>query len=566
MIKELKLCYGLPHLAIFPRQAEADIFEFLDFTSGGDEYGFKISVANDLTLGWIPTPINTKSTLNRDSVLIDDVVPFLHTDGNITETMTLLLTANSMNSLYKNIGDIFKYRTKARNYTNHELEYNPVYLQVRLQGEKYTRYALIYNIEVVVDINYGGNKPSAHVTLDITRTNAWSGLPPTDNPRKWWKVKANETDISSSDVIFGGTHEIQETIENGVSYGSVGTPLYPTADQNWIDIPKEMIDGDAPAPALIRVKAIRNLSELYVARVSKPNSVSELSGGTLRQRFCNFNGCDGSNPNNVASAIYGAKKKSDGIRYVDRFVSTRTTRWGSDAVASYPSRIDSVTMNGRYAIYLRGRYNTVGGLATANLEIRQAGITQVDFSKVLANTNSDYDQTLWHYIDEVTFPLTGKTAKDPSGLGLFVPTTATGEDMVISLEIDDVDATDYYELIDLFLIPLDGQLTSFKRLDAPSSGGNADRQFIIDSCGYFNGDATSPLATVRIIDDVSSPLAYEDNQSEIASRLFYLDPAHDNRIFFFAYTDQAISEAGHGAQMELEVSVDYVPRWYGESY
>lgn len=559
MFEIVTLHYAHPPVADHPESVETQ-HDTLPFVVPQSSTGYAIRVTDD-GYGWLPIHTTNKAILERNSVLSDGRVPYLYSDGAVEETIELVLVGASLTDYSKQVSRLWLFRDRARAYYEEEVNPYPVYLEVRMEGERYSRYSLITNIEITVehDPPSRSTSPSGIITLQVTRDVHWYGVPPLWNPISWVKLK-DDTFPKTADLSLysDSTHLFNETITN--HYISATT-------RNYVDVPADDIPGDAPCDVMLLVETDSAMDEIIVARVAKPSLNDE--DGTPRHRFYNFAAYRGYDFVGTPGLI-GTTSTGYGLgasEYVYRFDGDRTLVWGvEDALID---KLDVNLLAGRFMVFARGRMGTTNTDVSVTLELHQQGYyTVAVFEDIAIPNGGDTGIVQMDYLGEMVIPIVGKGLSHYDGRGLYVvPDDPVNyvEAFSIHFKVTGATGTDYYDLIDLVLIPIDESVIRITQGD-PGAAPGANRRFVLDGTGYINRDKTTPLMEGAVI-AASGAEAGEYTQGDISltGQRLTLKPGVVNSLFFFGSSQYSGGGSNIHAQADFEVYVNLVPKWYGLS-
>jgi hypothetical protein len=474
--------------------------------------------------------------------------------GNVIETMRLTLVNPDVAPKAEIMTQVLRLVNQCRAFHASEFQTAPVYLGLQYDGAAGAQYALVYNIEVDMQIDPYIEENQSVITLAIEREPTWRGLPPGANPMLWGFYKKdwlpssdiNVTDTGQydySNLTFIGTLTSHFSLTDGLVYpfDEVGTSNF-----NYIDIPADLIDGDYPADALVNFKAkTTGVSKLHIARDTRTDLFPGNNNNATTQRKRNtFNGGDCTvtsvNPTSVKTIDANGVLSNGSI--VNRYVLVLTYAVGTisgQAVASW-SRVIS-QYPGRYAAFLRAQV-TAGTVTNTKFQLQWAtGASNINLQQTesVRLNQTGYGLT---YLGDVDFTLLGSKYISSDGTGL-----NTGTTFELRLYTSKSSAeTPTIKIWDLVLMPID-EPNGVIVINFASLGVN-DYAFL-DKTGYFAGGHIEDTAVTR--------QTSTDYQRRMTGEAISLIPGVTNRLYFLPDISSPAPTVPH------EVQISLIPRWQG---
>lgn len=492
--------------------------------------------------------------------------------GNVTETIRLTVHASTNVQLAAMLAKMGRMIGDCRNFWITRSQIEPVYIKHQVVGEPGPRYALLYNIDMVVEPPETINDTTRDVTLSIEREGAWRGVSPGDNPKRW-NIENNlaQTFTLADASLITTTKQLSySTIANKLEFATISTI---GANRNFVDIPAASIPGDAPALLCLLANPSYDSDtgiDLFVSRVSKPLSLPDRDDGTILPHYLDFSaaaslslGTDTTfttdNNNGIAYPPISANLRVATVSFAT--VATATSRVVWSANTGTNPHMDWTLLQGRYMVFLRARQNSgAAGNTTAYIEYADAesGVFATSNTVTLplatdSPTTTDIPLT---YMGIINIPLNGRSQSLVSGGGLKVSDSVTEFDSGFSMLLYVARSTGAatVTIVDIVFVPIDEGCI---RLTPPSSIGSAGIYSIYDETGYFNHGLTELFTTSRV---TSGSLVDVDLPVEPRGSPFNLVPGKTNRLYFLYQKFNGTHAEPLGT---LTVSINIVPRWYG---
>lgn len=492
-------------------------------------------------------------------------------DASVNDTITLIFESDDPALRAAAIGQLSRFILAARNFFQTDWgSANPVYLELRPAGATDSQYALVTDIKLAVnqDVLYQPEY-QAKVTLIVRREPFWRmGVPPGENAKRWtlftrgrfpsnvvsptefiesWYTLTNPSAISGADSM------IEKTV---TPFDSAGTN-----DTNYIDIPAEMIPGDAPALALVTIRPAGGGSgkrdHVFISRDTKQqyfptvNTVIPANTGTVGNRR-NRNSLNGGDT--IVSGAWAVFADVLGVRSAGSTTTAYVLRHNNSLVANNEVAtwlISRTQFQGRYAVFVRARL--VSG-ATANLTLRVEAVpSPTTTSPVLIST------------PDVALASTGNTATYLGTLdftpGALFPRNITGAvdagSVALRIVINKAAAVAVdLRIADILLMPIDEPFMYIAPPD-PSLGWATYDPLVADSTGLYS--------SLTGTSTVNGGAVYVGNNTADDSRFpqpfrgypIVLEPGVTNRLYInYIAPDQSENTT-------RRIYVDIVPRVRG---
>jgi hypothetical protein len=498
---------------------------------------------------------------------------------NVTETIVLTVATDEDEARNRAIQQLQSFALAAQNFFTSGGYVQPVYIRLKPHGIKFRQYALIYNLEIDVDMDVLKKDEAGTITLTIEREPLWRALAPGENPKLYQFIEVAgrypQSDGSAGAIANGKYNayslslmtSLTVTPEAGVARSfatGVKSPFDEIkgissdgTEQNYISIPASSIPGDAPALALISLQntSAVSLRRLILARSTGYDffpTVTTNNSGYARQRLT-FNLADAT----LGGAVIVTKINDNTIGLIGNGSTTQRYYVRIDYTAAPGPNFGTVIGSwtraicqymGRYAVLMRARIP--GSVNAQNVVFMLR--TEVGASGSLIN----FQQTQPMRIAQGSFGLTYLGLLDMTAYSQFAITpTGTGIDTLSTFTLTLIaqkllDSTVYsVEMWDLILIPIDEPNAVVNSL---SNAAFAQNDFIfLDSTGYF-GRAKEMEAAVNF--NAASVIT---SYREFRGAGIELIPDTENRILLIPdYVSPAPT-------VRNNIRVDIVPRFTG---
>lgn len=574
VIQELLIVKGLPPAPGDTTTAEQPMTAVNLMTSGVS--GFAL----DSEDGWAPNiPALKGGGLWADSAISAGRQLIAAEDGNVLETMHLILTGSTIIDLAGHLLQMNTLIADARNFWATEWQIEPVYIRWYAKGAPGPQYALIHNIEMAMDEPDVMSNPIRDVTITIEREPYWRPIPPGANP-KLWTAEFRHNTIANADDLYLGARALTFTnarnnlfqtngLENSREWNVGQTGV---TSENYIDIPAADIPGDAPALVNMVLESPSNSSGGFlVGRQAKPTSLTGRDGTTNKSVLV-LNAGDYATLGSDASiqADTGApnsNNQSSGQRgrvtfatasLVDRFT------WRKND-GTPETRPELTLLRGTYAVFARVRLSAAG---TVTLKLTYGIDSLSNIANDLRSTTDvgaggTGNSTLWAciYMGSMSIPVNApRVSVGADGKGVLVlpddvGLTTSGNLRITLQAARTSGACDLY-VADLVLIPVD---ECSIHLSTDSSGFlGSTGALIYDNTGYMMHGRLDDYASYwRYVwnDNVPS----ETDPVDLRGGRFMLQPGVNNRLHFLRVdtvgTQSIVKETGN------RVYLNIVPRF-----
>jgi hypothetical protein len=510
-----------------------------------------------------------------DSSLVPGRYPIVVSDTDVTETLRLTIAPGSFLTLNNLMRQLDWFVAQASAFYIDFNQIQPVYLKHQIVGEPGPRYALIRTIEYAVDDPDDLAQPVRDITMTIEREAYWRGLAPGDNPKKWSYYTRDGNmrnfNVNVADLGRGSDALVQKTLNNRTELNP--TTLNVTVTNNYVDIPANLIPGDAPALAFVDLTGDNAPYILMCGRSTKPTTVvNRANAGSgradLQQSFripiAQFNAGDagmGTDTTRQTSATSGAGNLSNntlGTRYFSRTsFATATDQIRLNFAGDYYAA-DIHILRGEYVAFIRGRQNAGAfGNISMYLEVSYAAVRQTIRLQSTNPTVSAGAATDWYlsYMGILSIPLSDdRTTVGMEGYGIDVDNTV--QSIAIALRASRASGVATLDVLDLILIPKDEVC-----FIATNDSGLGNSDIISDTTGYLSRGR--PQYACYLVDKDgataydSAPYPTNTQGSPVT-----LLPQVNNRLYFVGMEDPADNYRSR-PDFTYTVRVNIIPRWSG---
>lgn len=572
---ELRILWGVPVTPLDTASAEQGIRSI----SLTEPSGFCVLAEG----GYTPQRPSTKNGgVWLDSALTDGRIPILESESNVTETIQLTLSSGSINSLNMQLLQLDWFIDQVGLFWTTARQIQPIYLMHQVVAEPGPRFALIRNMEYSVDDPDSLETPMRYVTLTIEREPFWRGIPPGANP-KMWTFYSRDGDMSnftvnSADLGRGTDALVVKTINNRMEFNPA--TYLTTYSQNYVDIPANLIPGDAPALAFIDVSANgnspSNAALVMCGRSTKPTVVvNRANAGSskvdLQQTtripttFLNAgDGQVGTDTTLQTTATSGGGNISNGTTGTRAF--SRTTFATATDQTRMTFGVDNYTtdihiLRGEYVAFIRARQNA-GAFGNITMYLRvnySSGVQQVSLLPTNPIVSSGgVSEWYLHYLGVVNIPLSeDRTAVSMEGWGVnvdnVIPTIS------FDLQASRASGVATLDLLDLFLLPKDEGAFI---LNNDSGLGMSD--FVSDTTGYLSRGRPQFAGYLVDKDSINGGYDAAPYQANTQGTPLTLDPQVNNRLYFVTgVVDTATNNLESRPDEVTDIRVNIVPRWSG---
>lgn len=568
MFHYIKIQAGIPKTFGDTNSAEQGIIASLSFTGGEHE------IAVDPNNGYIPKFAQAKSGVWSDNENLDGRILHGQNDQNVVEDMIGYVTANTVGDLGLVMGDIFRIQALIRDFWQTENQIEPVYLNVWFLDAPGPQFALLYMMDVVEEIDRD-DILSRKLTFTIEREPFWRPLPPGSNPKLWsferlGQIAGRDYDLSDLELVGGTRHLFSQTgLRNVCEHTPAGTATT-ILTQNWVDIDKSLIAGDAPALACIGLKAdVDAVTRFYLGVSHLPETIKDESGGTINQ-FASLNAGDAAGITQTTDNTCGlvSARGAGG-----NLIGTITLAASASDIAEWDGADIPLTLQllrGHWMCFIRGGYDsTTQDLVSAQLDIKvpstlSSGGVEETHTVGIVNLPGASGWPLatclfgMTYLGEFRLPLGAGANVTKEGTGIYVGERQTEADIEFQVIFTNNDvSTRIISFIDIMFIPISDS-TSFTigLFDTSHSA-------IVDQTGYLSHGKNNSIGQTSV-DDVSlDDIIF---QNELRGNGVKLIPGQDNRIYLMSNRIITIGSTDidiFSSQIEHEVYVNIIPRWRG---
>lgn len=511
-------------------------------------------ISIDLQDGWQPNiPSLKNGGVWADSNVNDGRRLIAGANTNVTETMRLIISNQTTLAFAAQFAKLKRMIEDARAFWESFGQIEPVYLAWWAAGAPRMQYAVIFNIDM--DVEMGDSEDAeATITLTLEREVYWRGeVPPGGNPRQWALKKQNiKFDSNTASLIAGTSHLAYSTaVSNAIEFSST----YVISSGNYIDIPASAIPGDAPALACISMGDFPNVTELYIAKTTRPTSITDRAGNAIPL----FHDIPAAGMAAVGNSVVTVDA-TNGIRYqpvtgANRSTLIHTPAGATEEIAAavkpgttFATNMRHTMFRGRYMVFLRA--SQVGGVAgqtTARIEIKMSdSATVVAFNSGQVPMGLNGSQSNLMYMGVASIPPDDSMLVSHDGRGLQVETV-----FAVLVYTTRSAGASTQRLIDVLFIPIDEGIVYIKPDATLPTSVN-----LFDNTGYLMHGRLDPVGGVR-----SSSGTEDFYISECRGNLT-LTPGVNNRLYFLWYDGNTFLSTP-GAGVGIPVRVNIVPRWMG---
>lgn len=547
-----------------------------------DETGLTIE-----TNGWTPVVASLKGGgVWADSNISTGRRLLSATDGNVTETMRLILGNRDLSQRHAILKRLNRIIQDCRDFWQTEWQIDPVYLAWYSAIGAGEQYALIYNIELDYQLDSFMLDNPWGLTLTIEREPYWRGLPPGMNPKEWTlgvfsgRPRGNGYTIDDLKLYEDDNHLWIEVIDNKQEWNPAD--YYNPIGKNWIEIPAERIPGDAPALVQIDFDHTGDNADmtvdLYIARWTKPTAAVSHQNPSLQRGVASmWNAADGNlssggvtRVSSVAEVGVIANGTLGTYYYVNIDFSTNpgVLDFGNNFSNLY-SHFDMNLMRGTYAVFLR-HSQTAGTEGDIDLQLDLYAVQNTaNLSTSYATLNLVATLGLtgiawtYGYFGTLTIPPGSRSFNSPAGYGLeMFPQNVAGDEHNLKLRLTATRNTGSAQLnvVDLVMLPLDEACIHI--VNPNTNYSPLQSHILYDNTGYVAHGEPDGVAMLYM-DEAASAGLFAPVDLEVRGPELHLMPGVDNRLYFFGADEVASGNSSKPWEDEFTVRVNIIPRWRG---
>lgn len=582
--QELKICIGVKPVPGDTASAETG---YEELTLIGATSGLMLRPGGD---GWSPQIAQSKPGIWEDGPYTPGRIPDALPEQNVIETLRCEIVAGSQQEVNRYIEALNRFIARARRYFEMYAGREPVFLHWWATGASGPQYALIYNIDAALGDWSADtfNDTSVSVTMTIEREPAWRwGVAPGANP-KWWSMRDRVPDVGDFDLTSSQWNLVNGTYNPRLEYDP--TDYYTLLSKNHVDIPAELIPGDAPALVCMVTawddptgdpEEVTAPANLHVAVRSGPTSLTGRDGQQYGQNYIMNLGDGGAAP--TADATLGVYSNgSSATRYYWAASIPASSTLNSAWIARKPSATngkvapDINLTAGTYMVFIRAyATNGAAGNVYATLELSE-GVYEANSVVTIGPADLELDAAAsnsWPllYLGQVTLPFSGRAMVDMRGRGL-----VASEDDLWTLNANlilhnRVASTRTARVLDIIFIPID-EGAAFLAPQGHFTATNFAAWMVLDNTGYFGRGDAEPIGRVVLTSSNGGTIELSPTMiksCEVRGQGLTLQPHVNNRLHFlpaeqpsagvFRYPQFAVS----GTTNPYLVYVNIVPRSYG---
>lgn len=521
------------------------------------------------TNGWSPNiPAVKSGGVWADSPITDGRTLLAAPEGNVTETMNLIISDASYLTAMKALSGLNQMVLDCRQYWQSQYQIDPVYLLWWAGCGIGPQYALISNIEIKPEYQ-DSPSPTIRASMTIEREPFWRGLAPGANPKLWTFYVNNQQIglagkvLADATLVTGSDHLITQTINNKFEWNPTAAGLQTTPiTQNYIDITAAQVPGDAPALVEFCISSANNnaFSNLYIGKTSKP-----LSGtghdNVRRVNALNLNCGDaavGSSLTKTAGVSgTGVKSNNSSVTfYFGTRTSTGAGTWVNASVwDSNPGAngilLDRQLLRGSYAIFARA-FNASGAAVSTDMKMRiyinESDDTTILNSLTLPEVYPPLSLGL-SYMGTVTLPFASRSVQSLLGYGVQLQEGKGNLTITLQYEVLVATANRIFTAVDVILVPLDEAMTQLVLINDVTSFLPSTGAAVIDNTGYLSRGGNTQLATMYQSGIVSGGASFELRGANLT-----LSPKTNQRLYFL--NDGLLD-------MTETIRLNIIPRWAG---
>lgn len=486
-------------------------------------------------------------------------------DSNVTENLTLDLSASDALELATRLSVMEKMIRDARLFWSTDWQIEPVYLKWQARNAKGPQYALIYNIEMDVQRNGTIEDYTRSVTMQITREPYWRWeVEPGGSPTKWTMFKNGAKWGAGVSAGYPVTNVDDyppldyQYINNYHRLHSSGG----TCNQNYITIEAENLPGDVP-PLIRMTMPAEHYADWGASPGNDENAIQKIwIGRKTNPQLYNTSGTVvprlGSWPvdTNIAGQIVATMGTDTSLSnntamYSNTAASCVAAHTGKMAVCTFANITDQtrVTWNagmnshrGRYMVFFRG-FQSGGSAGDVTMYLaygHKYGVensTQPISPEVSTLATPQYICPIT-YLGEIVLPPNTRAGVGLTEQGIQRENISAG--LTLLLKASATSTTPNLNIFDLVLIPIDESavVINFERyIDADFD--TVTGTIIYDTTGYqSHGRETAAGAIDSSVSD--SNIIHDP---EIIGSDLELEPGVDNRLYFL-FTDYQTGSGG----------------------
>lgn len=485
-------------------------------------------------------------------------------DSNVTENITLDLSASDAGELATRLSIMEKMIRDARLFWSSDWQIEPVYLRWWAKGAKGPQFALIYDIEMDVQRNGTVEDYTRSVSLQITREPYWRWqVEPGGSPKKWTMfVNGAQWGVGSSYPVTNIDDYTALDYQYINNYHRLHTSGG-TCNQNYVSIEAAKLPGDVPPLVRITLPAVHYadwgeaigddqnaLQKIWIGRKTNPPLYN--TSGAVVPRL-------GSWPvdTNIAGQIVATMGTDSTLTantgmYSNTAATCAAAHTGKMAVCTFATITDNarVTWNsgmnthrGRYMVFFRG-FQTAGAAGNVTMYLaygHKYGIenqTPPINPELLASLTDPQRIVPITYMGEIVLPPNVRAGTGLTEQGIQRENINAG--LTLKLMASATSTTPNLNIFDIVLIPIDESavVIDFSRyIDADFD--TITGTILYDTTGYqSHGRETAAGAIDSTVSD--SNIIHDP---EISGGDLQLEPGVENRLYFL-FTDYETGSGG----------------------
>jgi hypothetical protein len=536
------------------------------------------------TGAWNPAIAQPKNGLWYETSFTDGRVLFGGAEQNVTETLSLTLTAPDMLRLAGYMRHLDQMQADClRFWQDEHMQYDPVFLWWWAKGAPGPQYALIYQIQISISIptTMDASIVERDVTITLEREPYWRSVPPGANPVLWTLYKLGEqpglnyTYDDGKLRLIGDVSPytpparalVSANLQNRAEYTlEAVTTDWIRFSQNHITIPAADIPGDAPALMSVAVRVDTNASE---AALSKRLMIAHRTGKVQFRSKANddnllFVNCLPAIQANafpatpatlaVANDTGGCTSEGGGIGAGSTTVAKRLEITPTvnlvPAVNFVSDQLNAVIQRGRFAVFMRcrqsaGTQNDISVSLRLENGVGGALTTPETFVPLQAGAGNTTRFPLM-YLGTLNIPndraAPVSLGETYGGTGLI---NASNSTLSLTLSTRRTAGVGVLYIADLIFMPIDEGF-----VDILPTVANTFAWFLYDNTGYVLHGKPEAIVQLYGTENTSTP-------TEMQGAPLTLTPQVDNHLFFL----YRINDDTSNVREDLAAFVNIVPRW-----
>lgn len=537
--------------------------------------------------GWNPEVAQVKNGgIWADSPLNDGRELLAAAVGNVTEKITVLVTATAYLDVMRALSSLNQMANDCRDYWQTEYQIEPVYLTWEAGCGAGPQYALLYNIEVSPDY-LDAPSPAMRVSLSLEREPYWRGIPPGANPKMWsYYVNSAHPQFNKNgaSLLSGSDHLIVATLQNKHEWTPAAAGLQLTSiSKNYIDVAASQVPGDAPALVEIGIEPSSNEINIitsYIGHTTKPFTATGHDNVTRAQALI-LNAGDSNGAGNIVKTVVtsetGVKSNNSAVNYYNgvRTVTgadadwTTAAQWGAPTAFTPILQLDREIYRGSFVAFARAFNTSAASPVVTDMRMRlQIGegsnpsammnnIVLPEVQVPLLATNTDFDLT---YLGMFSLPLAERSVVSGVGYGRQIQEASNNITITLQQRVDVATANRTFTLIDVVLMPIDEGLMSVIQNAGSTS---TQMSLICDNTGYMTRGEGRQVVFSFLRNFADAYITTGGISTESRGQGITLKPNTAQRLYFINSFFVSSGATRRGLMDNFTVRMNIVPRWAG---